>query len=342
MSFRSQRRDLWLVVIARSVSWLGDEVALVAMTLRLQSTGHGAGAVAALLIANLLPLLLLSGVVGRLLDRRDNRMLLIGSSLAQAAVCSVLAFTSPTWAVLGLVALLGAGQSINGATWQALLPSIAGVDELPKAVGRVQIGSTLAGIVAPALGGLLTGWYGARVPLLLDAATFLVITGAALLLATRRSPAPVEDGVRMDGALRIVRTDSLLRPLFVLLAVFVLLASTVNVADVFLVRETLHASTLWYGLAGAGFSLGALVGAVLSSQVRGVRKLARAFVLASVGLSVGLAAMGLVPSVAWLLPFGFVVGFSNGTLNVALSSRARPMTSDDSATLRNAAASARC
>jgi MFS family permease len=114
---------MWLVVVAKSVSWLGDEAALVAMTLRLQSQGHGAGAVAALLIANLLPIVLLSGVVGRLLDRRDNRSLLIVSSLAQAAVCTVLAFTSTPWAILVLVAVLGGGQAINAATWQALAAS---------------------------------------------------------------------------------------------------------------------------------------------------------------------------------------------------------------------------
>jgi hypothetical protein len=86
MSFTSARRDVRLVAAAKSVSWLGDEVALVALTLRLQTDGRGAGAVAALLIANLVPIVLLSGVVGQLVDRYDNRALLVASSLAQAAI----------------------------------------------------------------------------------------------------------------------------------------------------------------------------------------------------------------------------------------------------------------
>ena len=44
MSFTS--RDLRLVVSAKSVSWFGDEVAMVALTLQLQSSGRGAMAVA--------------------------------------------------------------------------------------------------------------------------------------------------------------------------------------------------------------------------------------------------------------------------------------------------------
>ena len=92
MSFMYRRRDLWIAVGARAVSLLGDEVAMVALVLRLQAHGGGAMAVAGLMIANLTPIVLLTGVAGRLVDRRDNRTLLVTAGLAQAAVCSVLAF----------------------------------------------------------------------------------------------------------------------------------------------------------------------------------------------------------------------------------------------------------
>src|SRR3954447_24525970 len=103
MSFRSARRDVSFVVLAKSLSWLGDLVAEVALVLRLQSHGHGAGSVAALLIANALPIVLLSGVVGRLVDGFDNRRLLVGSSLAMAAVCAAVTAVTATPAVLALV-----------------------------------------------------------------------------------------------------------------------------------------------------------------------------------------------------------------------------------------------
>src|SRR6478672_4955152 len=112
MPFTSARRDVRLIATAKAVSWLGDEVALVALVLHAQGAGHGAGTVAGLLIANTVPLVLLSGVVGRLVDRYDNRLLLAGSGLVQAALCTVLAFASSApVAVLVLLALLGAGQS---------------------------------------------------------------------------------------------------------------------------------------------------------------------------------------------------------------------------------------
>lgn len=319
MSFTIGGRDVRLAAGARAVSWLGDEVAMVALMLRAQSHGQGAGTVAALLIANAVPLVLLSGVAGRLVDRHDSRRLLVLSSAAQAAVCAVLAYVSPQSAVLALLALLGAGQAINSATWSALLPAIVAPGELPRALGLVSAATTLAGIVAPAVGGLLFGAFGTRVPLLVDAASFLAVLIAALLVRTRRAVKAPGKG-KQHGGLAIVRRDPLLRPLVAMLALFVLLGAMVNVVDVFLVRGTLGASALWYGLAGATYSIGAFAGALGAGRLRGATRLAGGLVAACSVLALGLAAMGLVPSVVWLLPIGVVAGAGNGVLNVTLNS----------------------
>lgn len=318
MSFTVGWRDATLIIGAKSVSWFGDLMAEIALVLHLQSHGADANTVAALLVANMLPIVALSGVVGRLLDRRDNRTLLLVSSIGQTAACTVLAFTSPTSAILALVALLGAGQAINGATWQALLPAAVGVDQLPRATGRMYAAATIAGLAAAPLGGLLTGRYGARVPLLVDAATFVAVTAAALFIRTRRGAQVSTE--RQRGGFPIIWHDRLLRPVFLALGLFVLLASAVNVVEVFLVRETLGASTVWYGVAGGAYGLGAFAGALLGGRLRGTPSLARGFLLAAAVLSTGLAAMGAVPSVAWLLPCGFAAGVGNGILNVTLAS----------------------
>ncbi|HZC72101.1 MAG TPA: MFS transporter [Jatrophihabitans sp.] len=320
MSFTSSRRDVSLIVVAKSVSWLGDMLAEVALVLRLQSHGAGAGAVAALLIANALPIVLLAGVVGRVVDRFDNHRLLLTSSLAQAAVCSVVAFVTPTPVVLALVAALGAGQAVNSACWQALLATVTSGDTLTRAIGRAQAGQMIAGIVAPAVSGLLVGFYGARLPLLLDALAYLLVACAAALIATRRMVAVAAPGEKQRGGLAIVRADSLLRPLFFLLGLFVLLGSMVNVVEVFLVRETLGASTTWYGFAGAALSVGALAGALLGGRLRGTAGLARGFVGSAVLLAAGIVAAGLVPTIGWLLPAIGAIGLMNGILNVTLAS----------------------
>jgi MFS family permease len=315
MSFINGRRDLVLVVAARTVSMFGDLVATIALVLRLQAHGAGAAAVAALLIANLAPIVLLSGVVGRLVDSRDNRALLIMSGLAQAAVCAPLAAVGSLPLTLVLVTLLGVGQAVNGATWQALLPALVPADRLPRAISFSQAATTLAGIVAPAAGGVLVGLYGTAVPLLVDSGSFLAIATAAVLVRTRRVLA-VPDGTRPAGGLAIVRRDPVLRATIALLGLFILLGATVNVVEVFLVRVTLHADALWYGLTAAGYAAGVFVGAVATGRIPAGRTQARWFVGSAAALAVGLVGMGLAPTVEALLIVGFATGIGNGVLSV--------------------------
>jgi MFS family permease len=314
MSFTSPR-DLRLVISAKAVSFFGDEVATFALVLRLQAHGASAAEVAALLMANMAPILLLAGPAGRAVDRFDNRRLLLVSSLLQAVVCGSLMLVSAPVALLGLVAVLGAGQAVNGAAWQALLPALAGPGELPRAVSRSQAANTVAGIAGPALSGLVTGWLGVGAALAVDAGTFLLVAVAAMLLRVGRVGI-TQGGERMEGGLAIVRRTPLLRSVIGSLGLLILLGGAVNVVEVFLVRETLGASAAWFGICAAGYSIGLLAGAVLAGRIGTTRGQARGIAVAAPALSIGLCAMGLSPNVGFLLFLGALAGVGNGVLNV--------------------------
>jgi MFS family permease len=309
---------VWVAVLAKAVSFFGDMVATTALVLRLQAGGAGAPSVAALLVAGLVPIVLLAGPAGRLADRFGSRRLLAWSGGAQAVVAGGLVLVDGRAAVLCLVALLGAGQAVNGATWSALLPSLVPAEELPRALGWSQAANTVGMIAAPAAGGLLTGAVGASAAIALDAATFVLVAVAGVVLPNR-TVAPASG--RLAGAVSIVRRDALMTSTLLLLAAFVLLGSMVNVVDVFLVRGTLHAGPTAYGLSGATYAVGMLAGAVLAGRrLSGPAQLARAYLLAAGALGVGLAAIGLSPTIAVLLVFGAGAGCANGVLNVASSS----------------------
>ena len=311
--------DLRIAVLARAISLLGDEVAVVALLLRTQGQGNGAWPVVALLLAGTLPLVLLAPLVGPLVDRTDSRRLLLVSGCGQLVCCLALASLPSQPVMLALVAALGAGQAVNSATWQALLPGIVGLDRLPAAIGLSQAASTVAGMTAPVLAGLLTGLYGARVPLLLDAASFAAVVLAALAIRTRRGSTASRAG-DPRGGWAVVRSDAMLLPLVAMLTVFILLGSMVNVIEVFLVREVMHASAIWYGILGSGWGVGVLIGALLGGRCRGQRNLLRLALASAAGLSFGLAGMGLAPSPAWALPAVVAGGTCNGLLNLAIGS----------------------
>jgi MFS family permease len=324
MSFTSTRqpsllrnRDFVLAVAARTASLVGDIAALVALTLRTQP--NGAWAVSGLLIAGFLPMVVMTPIAGVLADRVDSRTLLAAAGLAQFGTCLVLAQVDAQAAVLGLVFLLGCGDAITGATWTALLPGIVGDERLGAAIGIRQAAATVAGVAAPALGGLLTGLGGAGLVLNLDAVTFLAVGGAAPLLGHRRGRTPTA-ATDADGraGFSVIRRDPVLRGLIGALFVFCLVAGMVNVISVFLIRQTLDASTTWFGVEAAVSSAAMTGGALLFGRVNGLRRLVGVGLVGMAGMSVACIGYGVAPTITWLMIPAALCGFANAALNVSV------------------------
>jgi MFS family permease len=294
-----KNRDFMVALAGRSASVFGDEVALVALILRLQAEGGHPYQVAVLLGAGLLPFVLLARVAGRVADTVDSRRVLVCATVAQACCCVPLVFTGNPVVMFVFAGLLGCGAAFAQATWQALVPRIVGEDAIGAAIGAQQTSVNLALVLAPATAGLLAGAFGTRVPVAIDAITFGAMTAAAVAVRTRRAGGrPVtrsaqgggERAAERDGGhgherggghgherggghgserggWGLLRADPVLGPLVIGLAAFVLLGFTVNVVLVFLVRQTLHASAAWYGGVGATWVLGIVGGALASGRI---------------------------------------------------------------------------
>src|SRR6185437_12964925 len=188
LNISSGRKDLLIALAGRSTSTFGDGVALVALILRLQADGARPYQVGLLMGAGIIPLLLLARPVGRLVDSHDSRRLLVGAGLIEVACTVPLIVLHSVVVIAVLVALLGAAASVTAATWSALVPRIVGEDHVAQAVSAQQSLNALVMVGAPAVGGLLAGAFGSALPLAVDAATFVLLTGAAALVRTRRRP----------------------------------------------------------------------------------------------------------------------------------------------------------
>jgi MFS family permease len=347
MCFISKRwpPDVYLATGARGVSACGDLMAATALVLALQERGDGGFAVAAVLVAAAAPPVLLVRWAGRLADRADSRLLLVATGLAQAAACLALAFASGPAEIIALVAVLACGLAVTGPVLAALLPEMASAQDLPQVTALGQTASSLGIMIAPALGGVLTGQFGLRVPLLADAASYLAIAAAGQLIRTRRGrrPAPARPaanpgpaGARLaapsgdparppaaaarpaaDSGWR-VRHDPLLRPAVVMVGAVLAAVSMVNVAEVFFIRQDLHSSAGVYGLLSTAWVAAAMAGSWLLGH-RSPGDAALVVILLG-GLAVAclaVAVMAVVPDAGWLLPVFVTGGLGNGSINVA-------------------------
>ncbi|MGW1056696.1 MFS transporter [Micromonospora rubida] len=340
MSFASDRSrwsDVWLATVARGVSSCGDFLAASALTLALQSAGAGGTAVSGLLIAATLPLVALAPLTGRLADRVNSRTLLVGAGLAQAAICLALAYARHPALVIGLVALLAAGLAVTQPVLSALVPAMVRPADLPRASALNQTAGTLGALAGPALAGLLVGGFGTRLPLLVDAASYLVLVAAGLLIRTRRggarSAAPVQPGAepatRGAGSTAgagltargwRLRRDPLLVAMVASLAGVIGAVGAINVIEVFFIRETLGSSTTVYGLVTGSWTLGVVLGAwalaPLARRLTDDGRLLGTGLFLLGGCCVAVLVSAAVPS-AWLLvPVWLLGGVANGGDNV--------------------------
>src|SRR5215831_15657438 len=185
-----RNRDFLISLAGRCASRFGDEVAVVALTLRLQAAGGRPYLIALLLAAGLVPSIVAAGPAGRVADSVDSRRVLVTAAVAQAACCVPLIFVHQVAAMIVLVAVLGTGAAFSQATWQALIPRAVGEDNIGTATAVQQAAFTFATILAPAVGGILAAEFGTGVPLALDAITFGAMAVAAVAIRTRRGGAP--------------------------------------------------------------------------------------------------------------------------------------------------------
>jgi len=337
------RRDLFIALAGRTVSTFGDGVALIALTLRLQADGAHPYDIGLLLAAGGIPQLLLARSIGRLADTHDSRRLLVGGGLVEVAATIPLIFLHSIGPIMLLVAVLGTAASLTSATWSALVPRVVGEAHLAEAVSAQQSLNVLALVAAPAVGGLLAGAFGTGVPVAVDAATFVVVTAAAALVRTRRVPEPLStaDGEsRLRGGFAILRGDRVLAPLLAGVALVVLLVGMVDVVLVFLVRDTLHAGGVWYGVAEASWMAGMVVGSLGAARVRTDRARVHATVAGAAVACAGVAGFAIAPVVGILVPLSVLGGVGNGYAGACLSTLLMTRTPDSARGRVSAAANA--
>lgn len=320
MSFTSNGSrwtDVALIAGARGISVCGDFLAATTLALVLQQRGHGGIAVSGLLIAASLPLALFAPIGGRLADRADSRTILVLTGLAQAAACVWLAFATNPVMIIALVAVLATGLAVTQPTTSALLPSMVRKDDLPQASGIVQTAGMVGMLLAPALAGILVGQTGSRLPLLLDAASYLALVVAGMFVRTRRRGGTTEPG-EAHTAWRL-RDDRTLVATVATITAVVAGVGAINVVDVFFIRDTLGASTTIYGLVSASWMVGMLLGSVGFGRLRSERITVPGLLALAAGACAAVLMAAAVPSAGWMIPLWIAGGICNGGVSVFIT-----------------------
>ena len=287
-------RDLRLLAGAAGLSALGDFMAIFPLILHVQQRTGSAFAVSALIFALWGPVVLAAGLAGAIVDRFENRRILIAVSLVQAAVvAAMLPCVDNLWALLPLMTLLGFGVAVSQPAEFALVPAAAGPKiDAARANGLMETARSVGFTAGPLVGGALGAAGFLWLALALNALSFVVVAAAAVLLRARADRRAADTG----GAVRGPATDSSSscaeRDLAVTLggAVAALpLFSISATAEPFFVTDVLGAGSLAYGLLLTSWTLGMAAGSAGLAHRVGRARLAAGALVAVVVQGLGIA-----------------------------------------------------
>lgn len=259
-----------LLFWATAGSAVGTYLAALALSVHIFArTGSGAW-LAALLIADFIPIVVIGIALGPLVDRLSRRRLMIVSDLVRAATFVALPFVERPGLIVVLAALNGIATGFfRPAAWAAF-PNLVSEDDREQATSLLSTVEHVAWMLGPVLAGGLLAIQGTDVAYWVNAATFLLSAAlvARIPAASLRSDEPITKGHWEDlraGVGLVFRS----RPLLTVLVawnVSALATGFVNVAEVPLVKDDLDGGNIGLGFLVGATGFGLVVGSFFAAS----------------------------------------------------------------------------
>ena len=254
-----------------AVSLLGDGIFLIAIAWESYSLWNAPAALSIVGIGMAVPTVLFLLAGGIVSDRYDRRLVMMWADGVRAVAVAVLAVlviagSLQFWELVVLVAVYGSGTAFFTPAFEAVVPDLLPVEDLPAANSLDQFVRPVAlRLAGPLLGGTLVAT-GAGLAFAVDAASF----GASLVaVAAIRSRPPVRDETNATAfaavkeGLRFIRRRVWLWGTLGSAAVaYLVFLGPTEVLLPYVVKNDLHASAGTLGFVFAAGGLGAVGSAV--------------------------------------------------------------------------------
>ena len=326
------RSPLRALLLAEGISRAGNVVTATAVPWFVLETSNSAPRAGLAGVAAGLPIVLSLLFGGALVDRWGRRRVSIVADLASGCFVALIPLLHATvglrFSTLLALIFLSALLDVPGSLARmSLLPDLAARAGLPneRAYALNESGALIAGLIGPALTGLLIVALGAPSALWIDAASF----GIAALLMTRVSgtddrPAATPDdeaicesGFRADfvAGVRFVLRDPFLRALVTLFAVMNLLIGPLESVILPVYARVTYGSAFDFGLLTAASGAGAIAAAVCFGAVGGHLPRRAVFLGGYLCVPLALGALAITPSLGVALGIVAVIGFAVGLID---------------------------
>ncbi len=265
---------------------------------------HSATFVGVIIFAQLGPTLVLPMVGGLLADKVDRKRFLIILSIEQlvfsVGVALVVLSPDPSKVLLVImVFMVGAGSAMFGPAYSAILPGLVGREDLTGAISLNSAQMNASRVIGPIIGGVLYSLVGPAWIFAGNAATYLFVVGALMMVtlpAVPQVPTHASRWRQLTAGITVARRDPVVGRCLVTVFLFSLLALAFIGQMPVVAAHNLGINLSQspdYGILYASFGTGALAGAISIGTVFAGTSKPLIVRICLVGYSISLCAFAL-------------------------------------------------
>jgi MFS family permease len=317
--WRAERPVRWFFV-AHLQGGLGDVASCIALMLLAYERIGSAWAATVVLLADVLPAMFLSPLLGGLIDRTSRLGCAIFADLLRAAAFAALMLTAGIAPMIALALVVGLGNALFRPATSALLPSLVADEHLPAANALYSMVRDAGQLLGPACAAGLLLLAGPELVIGLSAITFAL---SGLILTRLRghvrvAAATSEDGepARLSGIGSVLR-DPVVRTLMASSGAVIFVAGTMNVAELVLAEQDLGYGPAGYALLLSAYGCGMIAGSLLSAGNDGMAGIRRRYLAGLALVVAGLAGSALAPAIGFAMLSFAVTGVGNSLFVVS-------------------------
>lgn len=284
------------------------------------------------------------GIVGGVVaDQHDRRQVLVwthaGLFLTSGALAvAAFADAASLWLLFLVTFVSSTFNSLAGPARQALIPSLVERREIAGATTIANLSMQTAGIIGPALGGVVIASWGVGAAYLWNALSFVAVIVAAILMRVRAEPVVITSrGLRAakEGFGFLFATPILLAVMALDFAA-TFFGTNTTLMPIF-ADEILDIGAEGMGLLLSSIAAGAVIGSLVMSVLPVPQRPGRAIILAIVGYGACTVGFGLSQSVGMAILFLAGAGATD-SISMAMRAAIRNLVTPDEYRGRIAAA----
>ncbi|MBI3174590.1 MAG: MFS transporter [Chloroflexi bacterium] len=304
-----KHRRFFYVWLGQLISVAGTQMQIWALFWHIRTLTSQPIALGGIGMARIFPVIIFSLIGGAVADSYNRRTVMFITQTTVALLALTLGLLTQfglvsLWVIYGITALQAVAIAFDGPSRQALIPNLVPAKDLPNAFSLTSMAFQTGAVIGPALSGIVIAAAGQQAVYYINAISFVAVLIALVLIGDVPQKVSAQaKGVSL-GAIRegvhFIVTHPIILSTMLLDFVATFFASA-NTLMPIVARDVLKVGVVQYGWLSAAQSVGAVLAALVISQVRELRKQGPLFLGAVVVFGLATVLFGATSSlvVAW-------------------------------------------